>query len=141
MPTEAEITTSLERPRSRRPLVLLGLVALVIVVALVASVFKRSVVYYQTTTEVVSQQGGQVRLSGIVVDDTIRFDPERGAVSFRVTDGRTTLLVDHVGASPDSLKNGAEAVAEGSLGADGVFHSVKLFAKCPSKFEAKETDS
>ena len=128
----------LERSHSRRPLVLLGVVAFGIVIALVASTFHRSVVYYLTPTEAISHHGGQVRISGTVVNDSIRSDTDRGAVSFRVTDGRTTLTVENLGPAPDTLKNGAEAVAEGSVGTDGVFHSVKLFAKCPSKFESKK---
>ncbi|HLF41636.1 MAG TPA: cytochrome c maturation protein CcmE [Acidimicrobiia bacterium] len=128
----------MEAKRSRRPLVLLGLVALGMIGALAASVFSRSVTYYLTPTEVISHQGGQIRVSGTVVDDSIRFDAARGVVSFQVTDGETTIAVEHAGPAPDTLKDGAEAVAEGDLRPDGVFQSVKLFAKCPSKFDTKD---
>jgi cytochrome c-type biogenesis protein CcmE len=39
------------------------------------------------------------------------------------------------------LKMTGEAVVEGAMGADGVFHADQLFAKCPSKFQAKTTES
>jgi cytochrome c-type biogenesis protein CcmE len=37
---------------------------------------------------------------------------------------------------PDTFKDHAEALADGSLGADGVFHANKIQAKCASKYEA-----
>jgi cytochrome c-type biogenesis protein CcmE len=136
---------SLERRKSRRPLILIGLVALLVIVAISMTVFKRSVVYYLSPTELIAQnsaQNGQsVRVSGTVVNGTIKSIPERGAVLFSVTDGKTTVPIDYTGPAPDTLKDGAEAVAEGSLGTDGVFRANKVFAKCPSKFEGKSTAS
>jgi cytochrome c-type biogenesis protein CcmE len=38
---------------------------------------------------------------------------------------------------PDTFKDGAQALADGKLGADGVFHAAKIQAKCASKYEAK----
>jgi cytochrome c-type biogenesis protein CcmE len=46
--------------------------------------------------------------------------------------------------TPDLFKDGAEVVIEGHLvtaDAEPVFHADKLFAKCPSKFEAKATET
>ena len=41
--------------------------------------------------------------------------------------------------TPDLFKDGAEVVVEGRLAAaGGVFQADKLFAKCPSKFEARQ---
>ncbi len=130
---------SLERRKSRKPLILLGLVALLVIVAISMTIFKRSVVYYLSPTEVVAQHSQSVRVSGTVVNGTIKTVPERGAVLFSVTDGKTTVPIDYTGPAPDTLKDGAEAVAEGSLGTDGVFRATKVFAKCPSKFEGKST--
>jgi cytochrome c-type biogenesis protein CcmE len=36
---------------------------------------------------------------------------------------------------PDTFKDRAEALADGKLGADGVFHANKIQAKCASKYE------
>lgn len=38
---------------------------------------------------------------------------------------------------PDTFKDGAQALADGKLGADGVFRASKIQAKCASKYEAK----
>jgi cytochrome c-type biogenesis protein CcmE len=74
-----------------------------------------------------------VRLSGKVVPGSIATDATSGVVTFQVTDGTTTLDVAYDGAAPDTLKDNAEAVAEGQY-ADGEFEAKTLFAKCPSKF-------
>ena len=38
---------------------------------------------------------------------------------------------------PDTFKDNAQALADGKLGPDGVFHASKVQAKCASKYEAK----
>ena len=38
---------------------------------------------------------------------------------------------------PDTFKGGAQALADGKLGPDGVFQASKIQAKCASKYEAK----
>lgn len=38
---------------------------------------------------------------------------------------------------PDTFKDGAQALADGKMGPDGVFHATKIQAKCASKYEAK----
>lgn len=42
---------------------------------------------------------------------------------------------------PDTFKDGAQALASGTLGADGVFEANKIEAKCASKYEAKPVQS
>jgi cytochrome c-type biogenesis protein CcmE len=126
-----------ERRRSRMPLVLLGIIVLAVLGAVGYTMFSRSVVYYKTPTEVLAMQGQHVRVSGTVLDGSIQNDVAAGEVTFVVTDGTNQVQVVFSGAAPDTLKDGAEAVAEGALGTDGVFHADKLFAKCPSKFQSK----
>ncbi|GBC86090.1 Cytochrome c-type biogenesis protein CcmE [bacterium HR12] len=125
------------RRPSRLPLVLLGIAVLGALVAVGYTMFTRSVVYYHTPTEVRSMPGERVRISGQVVDGSISTDPSAGVVRFAVTDGVTTVPVVYRGPRPDTLRDEAEAVVEGELGRDGVFRADVLFAKCPSKFEAK----
>ncbi|HZD16986.1 MAG TPA: cytochrome c maturation protein CcmE [Actinomycetota bacterium] len=126
-----------ELRRSRVPLILLGLVVFGALFAVGFTMFTRSVVYYHTPTEVLDMPGEQVRISGDVVDGSIRADAATGTVSFSVSDGTTSVPIEYHGPAPDTLRDEGTAVAEGALGEDGVFHADALFAKCPSKFEAK----
>lgn len=132
-----EAPEGFERRPSRMPLLLLGVVVLGVFFAVGYTMFTRSVVYYKTPTEVLAMPGEHVRISGTVVDGSIRNDPTAATVSFEVTDGTSQVQVLFAGPAPDTLKNGAEAVAEGQLGPNGVFQAEKLFARCPSKFTPK----
>jgi cytochrome c-type biogenesis protein CcmE len=38
---------------------------------------------------------------------------------------------------PDTFRDGSQALADGKMGRDGVFHANKVQAKCASKYEAK----
>jgi cytochrome c-type biogenesis protein CcmE len=131
------VLPGLERKPARTPLVVFGLLVVGILVVSGFTMFTRSVVYYRTPTEVLADPGHRVRVSGTVVRGSIASSPESGSVSFLVTDGSTRLRVVYAGIAPDTLKAGAQAVAEGSLRSDGVFHADVLFAKCPSKFQGQ----
>jgi len=134
---EIEAPEGYERRPSRVPLVLLGVAVFAALFAVGYTMFTRSVVYYHTPTEVLEMTGEHVRVSGEVVDGTIAIDAAAGTVAFELSDGTSTVPVLYEGPAPDTLKDEGEAVVEGSLGSDRVFHADTLFAKCPSKFEAK----
>jgi cytochrome c-type biogenesis protein CcmE len=127
----------LERPRRRLPFLVLGLAGLAAFLGLGISAFQGSVVYYLTPTEALDATGEDIRVSGTVVPGSIVFDSARGTVSFLVTDGTTDMPVVFEGAAPDTLKDEAEAVAEGVVQPDGTFQAVRLFARCASKFESE----
>lgn len=134
---EIDAPEGYERRPSRVPLVLLGVAVFAALFAVGYTMFTRSVVYYHTPTEVLEMPGEHVRVSGEVVDGTIAIDAAAGTVAFQLSDGTSTVPVLYEGPAPDTLKDEGEAVVEGSLGSDRVFHADTLFAKCPSKFEAK----
>jgi cytochrome c-type biogenesis protein CcmE len=60
-------------------------------------------------------------------------------VTFVLHQGPQQLKVVYRGTDPlpDTCKGGAQAIADGRLGSDGVFEASKVQAKCASKYEAK----
>ncbi len=132
----ADAPEGFERRPRRMPVVLLGVIVLGVFFAVGYTMFTRSVVYYKTPSEVLANPGEHVRVSGTVVPGSIVTDVSAGTVSFIVTDDMAQVPILYEGPAPDTLKDDAEAVAEGSLGPNGVFHADKLFARCPSKFQA-----
>ncbi len=55
--------------------------------------------------------------------------------SLSAEQGRTLNVVySGTEAPPDTFKDNAQALAEGSYGHDGVFHAKQLQAKCASKY-------
>lgn len=138
---ELDTPDGFERRPSKLPLILLGVAVFAALFAVGFTMWTRSVVYYHTATEVLEMPGEHVRLSGEVVDGTISPDAAEGTVAFSVSDGVSTVPILYEGPMPDTLRDEGEAVVEGQMGTDGVFHADTLFAKCPSKFEAKTSET
>jgi cytochrome c-type biogenesis protein CcmE len=131
----AELADDLRERPSRLPLLGLALLAVGALTWLAVDAFQESVVYYLTPSEVSEEAGqGRFRLAGLVVDDSLHRDTT-GALRFEVTDGEATVAVRFDGRVPDSLESGAEAVAEGRIGPDGVFEADSVLTRCASKFE------
>lgn len=90
--------------------------------------------YYLTVSELrAHSSAGDVRVAGIVEDDVQKSDGGFH-VTFTEKDGTASMPVDYSGTLPDIFRPGITVVAEGKLGADGVFYATTLLAKCPSRF-------
>lgn len=101
-----------------------------------------------------------LRVSGAVIGDTIQYDTQSLTLTFEVahvsgdnaeleTEGglaealhqavldpsRSRMTVVYVGPMPDLLRNEAQAIVTGHLGADGIFYADELLLKCPTKYE------
>ncbi len=108
---------------------------------LAAGGISESKTYYVTVGEV-RQMGGQaldkrLRVAGDVEPGSIVRQGRQ--VAFVLRQDQQTLRVIYDGSDPlpDTFRDGALALADGKLGADGVFHAGRIQAKCASKYEAK----
>jgi cytochrome c-type biogenesis protein CcmE len=96
--------------------------------------------YYKTVSELQTMkdiEGKRIRVAGDVADGSI---VRRGKeVEFVLTQETRRLKVVYDGNDPlpDTFRDGAQALADGKLGPDGVFQANKIQAKCASKYEAK----
>lgn len=97
--------------------------------------------YYKTISEL-NQMGDRayetrLRVAGDVGQGSI--SRKAGMVEFTLVQERQTLRVTYDGTDPlpDTFRDGAQALADGRMGRDGVFHANRLQAKCASKYEAK----
>jgi cytochrome c-type biogenesis protein CcmE len=96
--------------------------------------------YYKTVAELKQMPDAhskRLRVAGDVAEGTIQRNGRE--VRFVLKQEAETLPVVYNGIEPlpDTFKDGAQAVADGQLRADGVFHASKIQAKCASKYEAK----
>ena len=85
--------------------------------------------YYWSPTELAAASNARdatVRLGGMVVAGSYRWDQSAQTVEFDVSDLKTTVHVVNKGNPPQMFREGIGVVVEGRLGADGVFHSDKL---------------
>jgi len=90
--------------------------------------------YYLTVSELRAHPAydQDVRVAGVVQTD-VTYAP-RSTVQFTEKDSTASILVVYSGPLPDIFKPGITVVAEGRLGADGIFHARSILAKCPSRF-------
>ena len=121
------------KPRTRRALWIVGgLAALGVATALVLNAFRSNLVFFFTPTQIVANEaphGRSFRIGGLVEAGSVVRDKDALTVHFRVTDTSKTIPVVYTGILPDLFKEGKGVVAQGSLGADGVFKAREVLAK------------
>lgn len=141
-----------------------GILILLAVVFLIWTSTAASAEYFLTIDEL-NAKGPEVvdknlRVSGAVIGDSIQYDPQSLTLSFEVAHvpadnlaiesegglaevlhqavmdpSRSRMKVVYVGPKPDLLRNEAQAIVTGHLGADGVFYAEELLLKCPTRYE------
>ena len=121
------------KPRHKRiAAILAGVVALGIATALVLSAFNKNLVFFFTPSQVAANeapQGRTFRIGGLVEKGSVKRQADGVTVQFLVTDTAKTLPVTYRGALPDLFREGKGVVAQGQLGADGVFQAREVLAK------------
>lgn len=122
-----------------------GIVVILTTIAWLAySGIQESKTYYVTVSELMSSEDlrdRRLRVAGDVTTGSI--ERADGRVRFQIAQGGQTLNIVYTGTEPlpDTLADGAEAIADGRYQQDGTFHAEAVQAKCPSKYEAMAKDS
>jgi cytochrome c-type biogenesis protein CcmE len=119
------------KPRHKRiAAIALGVAALGVAAALVLSAFEKNLVFFFTPSQVAANEapkGRTFRIGGMVVPGSLKRDGVE--VRFVVTDTAKNIPVSYRGALPDLFREGKGVVAQGQLGADGVFAAKEVLAK------------
>lgn len=105
-----------------------------------------SATYYKEIAELqaMGAEGVDMRLrvGGDIVENSIVRNGNQVRFTIMQQDENQEALMldvvyDGVDPLPDTFMDGAQALADGSLDANGVFHATKIQAKCASKYEVK----
>ena len=138
------------KPRNNRMKFVVGGVLIVAaIVFLVVNAMTGNTQLYKTVGEFYSEQsrlvGRDLRVSGIVVGDSIKFiqiDATTSRLEFDIVDdlnnpGQRLRIVAMNEPMPDLLQHEAQAMVEGTAVEGGVFHANQggLFLKCPTRYE------
>ena len=119
------------KPRHKRmAAIALGVVALGAAAALVLAAFQKNLVFFFTPSQVAANeapQGRSFRIGGMVVPGSLK--REGVNVEFTVTDTAKSMRVTYRGQLPDLFREGKGVVAQGQLGADGMFRADEVLAK------------
>lgn len=127
--------------RSRVPKILIAVTLVSAALGyLIWSASRSNLVYYYEIEEARAavQPDQQIRLSGDVVDGSIRRAGTDPAIAFEIEDAakRSRVPVTYAGVVPDIFKPGIQVVVEGQFDGAGTFEADRLTAKCPSKYQA-----
>lgn len=133
----------------------IGLILAAVVAVMVFTVLGNSSMEVKVNDLITKQQAGQLtadrslKLTGLVVGDSITYDASSLRLEFDVVNDRDQLInnlataqrvrVVYQGVKPDTLVNEAHAIVTGKLGADGKFHAGNspdaLLLQCPTKYD------
>jgi len=101
----------------------------------------QSKTYYKTVAELdqmgLDALGSRLRVAGNVAEGSIVRNGREVHFVLAQEDQRLAVVYDGMDPLPDTFRDGAEALADGEMGADGVFRASKIQAKCASKYEAE----
>ena len=121
------------KPRTKRiAIVAGGLAALAVAAGLVLSAFQQNLVFFFTPSQVAAKeapQGKTFRIGGMVEKGSVARQADGLTVRFMVTDTAMSIPVVYHGALPDLFREGKGVVAQGRVGADGVFMASEVLAK------------
>jgi cytochrome c-type biogenesis protein CcmE len=152
------------RPANRLKFIIGGVLIFAAVAYLIISSTQASAQYFLTVDELKTKGSSignrELRISGAVLGDTIQYDPQTLTLKFVVANipgdnkeiekqgglaavlhtavsdaTRNRLQIVYKGVKPDLLKNEAQAIMTGKIGADGAFYANELLLKCPTKYE------
>ena len=146
-----------------------GLMVVAAVIYLIASSTSNSARYFLTVEEL-QAMGSEaisrpVTISGVVLEDTLAYDPSKPQVLFTVAQvpadpeevaragGISAVLrsamddpnaprleVVYGDVKPDMLEDGVQAIIRGRLARDGRFYADEILLKCPSRYQESASD-
>jgi len=118
--------------------VLITLLVSALALAGICFAFLNNASPYVTIAQAKSEGGDGVHIAGDIVGDTMRTDPARGVVEFKLKDANgAECNVTYKGPPPANMGSAKKVVVIGSLKDDG-FHADKMLVKCPSKYESEK---
>ena|SRR5690606_24751419 len=135
--------TGLKAKHQRLVLVVLALIALLGAGLLASWALRNQASYFYVPSDMAANPpavGQAVRLGGMVQKGSIVTQADGITLNFVVGDGKATVPVTFTGIAPDLFVEESGVVAEGSMGADGVFVATNLLAKHDENYMPKELE-
>ena len=121
------------KSRHKKLMLVVGGVSLLgVATALVLNALNKNLNYFYTPTQVTNHEAPSnrsFRIGGLVLDGSLKRQPDGLTVEFIITDTARNIPVHFKGILPDLFKEGKGVVAQGRLNADGHFAADQVLAK------------
>jgi cytochrome c-type biogenesis protein CcmE len=120
------------RRKKRLIIVVFMLVGLSVATALALKAFNENMMFFYSPTEVNAGKAPinhDFRLGGLVVEGSVRREPNSLTVMFDLTDNTETITVSYDGILPDLFREGQGIIARGQLNEEGVINASEVLAK------------
>jgi cytochrome c-type biogenesis protein CcmE len=150
--------------RNRGKFIIGGLLIAAAIIYLIVSSTQSAAQYYLTIDELLAKKESvsdrDIKLSGAVAGETIRYDAETLTLTFMIVnvpadldeieaagglakvlhdavndENAARIQVEYNGPKPDLLRHEAQAIVTGRLDEEGVFQAEELLLKCPTRYE------
>ena len=119
--------------RSRRKVLIFAVVfGVAVATVLGLTAFEENLLYFYSPTQVKEGEAPQThsfRVGGLVVDGSVKREPDSLMVQFDITDNTEIMTVEYTGILPDLFREGQGIVAMGDLQANGSFVAQEVLAK------------
>jgi cytochrome c-type biogenesis protein CcmE len=122
----------LKARHKRFVLIGIGLALIGLAAMLILNAFQSNMVFFYTPTQVAKGEvphGTGFRIGGLVEAGSLKRGDDGLTVRFIITDTAKTVPVVYKGVLPDLFKEGKGVVAQGKVGADGIFVASEVLAK------------
>jgi cytochrome c-type biogenesis protein CcmE len=122
----------MKRRHKRIAFIIAAVSALGIAAALMLSAFQQNLVFFFSPSQVAAKEaptGRTFRIGGLVETGSLNRDSDGLTARFVITDTAKSIPVVYKGILPDLFKEGKGCVAQGRVGADGVFYAEQVLAK------------
>ena len=109
-----------------------GVAVLAAAVALVLNAFQSNLVFFFSPSQIAAGEAPKdraFRVGGMVQAGSLKRLGDGLTVEFTVTDTARNIPVTYKGILPDLFREGRGVVAQGRLGADGIFRADEVLAK------------
>ncbi|WPL16221.1 Heme chaperone CcmE [Thiorhodovibrio winogradskyi] len=121
------------KARQKRILfVAVAVVGVSLAAGLAISALRSNISYFFSPTQVMANEhptDAVFRVGGLVVENSLRRQPDGLTLKFDVTDNAAVVPVSYTGILPDLFSEGQGVVARGRMGPGGVFMAEEVLAK------------
>lgn len=127
--------------KQRLQIVVMIVAASAIASGLIIYMLGQNANYFYTPSQVMSGEAPAdvfIRAGGMVVEGSVRRDPNSLAVDFDVTDGTAVLGIRYTGILPDLFSENEAAIAAGRLDQNRVLQASEVLAKHDEKYTPPE---